>query len=94
MEAELEVYQADIARVAPGQPVTLSSPALADPLTGTVSHVGLEVERQSVITADPAANTDARIVRVTVQLDPVSSARASTLTGLEVTGRIITGDSE
>ncbi len=94
MEAELEVYQTDIARVAPGQPVTLSSPALTDPLAGTVSHVGLEVERQTVIAADPAANTDARIVRVTVQLDPVSSARAAALTGLEVTGRITTGDAE
>ncbi len=71
--------------MAPGQAVTLSSPALTDPLTGSVSRVGLEVERQSVIASDPAANTDARIVRVTVQLDPASSARAAALTGLEVT---------
>jgi HlyD family secretion protein len=92
MEAELEVYQTDIARVDIGQEVTLSSPALTDPLTGAVSHIGLEVERQSVIASDPAANTDARIVRVTVQLDPASSARAGALTGLEVTGRIATGD--
>lgn len=94
MEAELEVYQTDIARVEPGQAVTISSPALTDPLTGTVSLVGLEVERQSVIASDPAANTDARIVRVTVQLDQASSARASALTGLEVTGRIATGEGE
>jgi HlyD family secretion protein len=90
MEAELEVYQTDIARITHGQAVTLTSPALAEPLTGTVSGIGLEVERQTVLAADPAANTDARIVRVTVTLDPASSARAAALTGLEVTGRIVT----
>lgn len=94
MEAELEVYQTDIARVALGQAVTLSSPALTDPLSGAVAHIGLEVERQSILASDPAANTDARIIRVTVALDPASSARAAALTGLEVTGRIVTGEGE
>jgi HlyD family secretion protein len=92
MEAELEVYQTDIARIAAGQPVQLTSPALSLPLTGTVARVGLEVERQSILAADPAANTDARIVRVLVTLGPESSDRASGLTGLEVTGRIETGE--
>lgn len=91
MEAELEVYQTDIARVAIGQAVTVSSPALAKPLTGTISNIGLEVERQSILAADPAANTDARIIRVTVGLDPASSDLAGALSGLEVTGRIATG---
>ncbi|WP_068119157.1 HlyD family efflux transporter periplasmic adaptor subunit [Tropicimonas marinistellae] len=88
MEAELEVYQTDIARVAHGLAVSLSSPALPAPLTGKVTRIGLEVERQSILSADPAANTDARIVRVTVALDAGSSERAAALTGLEVTGRI------
>ncbi|OBY24374.1 HlyD family efflux transporter periplasmic adaptor subunit [Leisingera sp. JC1] len=91
MEAELEVYQTDIRRVSPGQPVTLNSAALAEPLTGSVIRIGYEVERQTVLSADPAANTDARIVRVTVALDAASSARAAALSGLEVTGRIETG---
>lgn len=91
MEAELEVYQTDIGRVAHGQAVSLTSPALSAPLTGIVTQIGLEVERQSILAADPAANTDARIVRVTVALDGPSSERASSLTGLEVTGRITTG---
>lgn len=94
MEAELEVYQTDIARVALGQAVTLSSPALTQPLTGTITRIGLEVERQSILAANPAANTDARIVRVTVQLDAASSPRAAALTGLEVTGSIATGPTE
>lgn len=91
MEAELEVYQSDIARLAPGQVVHLSSPALPDMLMGRVSRIGLEVERQTILADDPAANTDARVVRVTVALDAPSSARAAALTGLEVTGRIAVG---
>tara|TARA_R110002096_G_scaffold155130_13_gene319427 strand:- start:234 stop:1532 length:1299 start_codon:yes stop_codon:yes gene_type:complete len=88
MQAELEVYQTDISRVALGQPVTLTSPALAAALPGKVIRIGLEVERQTTLGSSPAANTDARIVRVTVALDADTSARAAALTGLEVTGRI------
>jgi HlyD family secretion protein len=94
MEAELEVYQTDIVRVAIGQAVTLSSPVLTDLLSGEVAHIGLEVEHQGILAADPAANTDARIIRVTVALDPASSARAAALTGLELTGRIAIGKGE
>ena len=94
MEAELEVYQTDIGRIALGQPATLTSPALTTPLTGSVTRIGLEVERQTILSADPAANTDARIIRVTVALDPASSERAASLTGLEVTGRVVTGAAE
>jgi HlyD family secretion protein len=88
MQAELEVYQTDIARVVPGQSVTLTSPALTGALQGKVIRLGLEVERQSMLGSSPAANTDARIIRVTVALDADYSARAAALTGLEVTGRI------
>ena len=47
MEAVLEVYQTDIARVALGRAVHAARPARPDPLTGAVTRVGLEVERQS-----------------------------------------------
>lgn len=89
MRAELEVYQTDISRVAIGQRVTLTAAALGPvALTGTVDRIGLEVERQSLIAPDPAANTDARIVRVEVALDAEASARAAGFTGLEVLARI------
>lgn len=90
MQAELEVYQTDIARVRVGQAVTIASPALAQPLRGTVVRVGREVERQSVLAADPAANTDARVLRVLVAIDPADLERAARMSGLEVTGRIRT----
>jgi HlyD family secretion protein len=88
MQAELEVYQTDIARVAPGQAVSLSSPALDRPLTGEVERIGLEVERQAVLASDPAANTDARVVRVLVTIDDADRERAARLSGLDVTGRL------
>jgi HlyD family secretion protein len=88
MEAELEVYQSDRGRLALDQSVQLTSPALDQPLQGTVSRLGLRVERQSVLAADPAANTDARVVRVRIALDADSRRRAAAWTGLEVTGRI------
>lgn len=88
MQVELEVYQTDIQSIALGQSIVITSPALASPLKATVSRIGLEVERQTVLSSDPVANTDARIVRVTGDLDAASSERARSLTGLEVTGRI------
>lgn len=92
MTVELEVYQTDISRVALGQTVEIRAEALGEELlTGTVTRIGLEVGRQTLVASDPAANTDARVVEVIVALDEASSARAARLTGLEVTGRIDTG---
>jgi HlyD family secretion protein len=89
MEAELEVFQVMAPRVKVGQPVSLVSGVLGDkPLTGTVSRIGTLVGRQSVTADDPAANTDARVLVVTVALDEASSARAARYINLEVVARI------
>lgn len=89
MEAELEVFQFMVPRVAVGQHVSLVSGVLGKaPLTGTVSRISTLVGRQSVTADDPAANTDARILLVTVALDGASSARAARYVNLEVVARI------
>lgn len=88
MTAELEVYQTDIRRVAVGQKVVLTSASLEAPLAGTVAQVAMEVQRQAVLSSDPVSNTDARVVKVKVTLDPPSSERARALTGLQVIGKI------
>lgn len=91
MEAELEVFQTMVPRVAIGQPVSLVSGVLGnDPLTGTVSRISTLVGRQNVTADDPAANTDARVLLVTVALDEASSARAAAYVNLEVVARIVT----
>jgi len=89
MEAELEVFQVMLPRVALGQNVSLVSGVLGrDPLTGKVSRISTLVGRQSVTEDDPAANTDARVLLVTVALDEASSARAARYVNLEVVARI------
>lgn len=88
MMAELEVYQTDIKKVAPGQTVTMTAQALPAPLTGRVAGIRQIVGRQSVMSTEPAANADARIVRISVALDAESSLQARSFTNLEVVGRI------
>lgn len=89
MEAELDVFQANILRVAVGQLVSIQAqvPGEAD-FSGRVTRIGTLVGRQNVTAEDPAANTDARVVEVIVSLDKDSSARAARLVGLEVVARI------
>lgn len=91
MKADVEVYQTQIGLVAPGDPVEITAEALRSPLKGTVNRIGLEVGRQSLLDATPAANTDARVVKVTVTLDAASSAAASRFTNLQVIARIQVG---
>lgn len=52
--------------------------------------MGQIVGRQSVMSTEPAANVDARVVKVVVTLDAESSAAARAYTNLEVIGRIRT----
>jgi len=82
MNAVAEVYETDIGRVRLGQRATVTSPALHQPLYGTVKRIGLEVAKQDVLSTDPAARTDARIVEVEVRLD--NSAAAANLSRLQV----------
>jgi len=89
MEAELEVFQTMVPRVAIGQDVSLVSGVLGEePLHGTVARIGTLVGRQSVTADDPSANTDARVLLVTVVLDEASSGRAAAYVNLEVVARI------
>lgn len=94
MMAEVEVWQDRVASVVPGQPVDLAAPALEQGMRGTVQSIGLTVGRQGLISDDAAANSDARVVRVLVALDPASSRLAARFVGLEAVARIDTGAPE
>jgi HlyD family secretion protein len=91
MTAEVEIWQDRIAQVAPGQPVELVSTALGKTFQGRVESIGLTVGRQGLVSDDSAANTDARVIRVIVALDPDTSVGAARFTNLEVIARIDTG---
>jgi HlyD family secretion protein len=88
MTAEVEVYQNSVGGLRVGSPVSLTADAFKAPLTGKISRIGLEVKKQTVIDATPAANTDARVVKVYVSLDSTSSTLARPFTNLQMTARI------
>ncbi|MEL6353348.1 MAG: ABC exporter membrane fusion protein [Cyanobacteria bacterium J06627_28] len=88
MMAVVEVYQDDIDKIKPGQPVSLTSTAIPDTLEGTVQRIGLQIGQQQVVNEDPTANIDAKVVDVYVELDADASARTASLTNLQVTATI------
>lgn len=88
MTVEIEVYQSQIGQVSQGAAVELTAEAFAKPLMATVSRIGLEVGRQVLVDPAPAANTDARVIKVYADLDPQSSKTARNYTNLQVTARI------
>lgn len=82
MVAIAEVYETDIILVKPGQRVRITSSALPEPLSGTVEKIGRMIYKNDVHHIDPAASADARVVEVTIRLDP--SELASRMTNLQV----------
>ncbi len=77
-----EVYETDIGRVHVGQRATVTSPALGGPVQGTVDRIGLKVGKKDVLSVDPAAKTDARVIEVEIRLD--DPHEVASLTNLEV----------
>ncbi|MGL6342478.1 MAG: ABC exporter membrane fusion protein, partial [Waterburya sp.] len=79
-----EVYETDIERVKVGQKATITGSAFSNKLSGKVTQVGLEVDRQDVFNADPLVNTDNNVIEVKIRLDPQSSDRVANLSNLQV----------
>ena len=90
MVAGDQPYRARRRAQRPGQPVELAAVAIGQTLQGKVRSIGLMVGRQGLVSDDTAANTDARVVTVMVELDEPSSAIAARYTNLEVIARIDT----
>ncbi|QSJ15594.1 ABC exporter membrane fusion protein [Nostoc sp. UHCC 0702] len=84
MYAVVEVYQSDIRKVRPQQPVQILSNSLPGKLEGQVDTVGWKIQRQDIINADPSENIDSRVVEVHVRLDQRSSEKAAKFTNLQV----------
>lgn len=85
MYVEAEVYQTDINKVRVGQKATITSTAFSGALQGTVSSIGLQVDRQNILSVNPAAETDRRVIQVKIRIDnPKDSQKVVGLTGLQV----------
>jgi HlyD family secretion protein len=83
-----EVYETDVGLVKVGQPAIITSRngAFEETLSGRVAEIGWQVFKNNVLDDDPAANADARVVEVKVQLD--DSRPVESLTNLQVDVRI------
>ncbi len=80
-----EVYQTDIQKVRLGQKAIISSTALPRELKGTVSDIGLLVDRQQILNINPGADTDRRIVEVKIRIDELEDNKLIMgLTNLQV----------
>jgi HlyD family secretion protein len=90
MEALVEVYESDIARVRPGMAARLSSEngGFRGSLQGRVSRISPQVRQRQVLSTDPTGDADARIVEVRVVLDPSDALQVRELTGLKVIARL------
>lgn len=98
MYALAEVYETDIAKVSPGQTVTLSSEygGFTGTLQGTVEQIGRQIRKSSQNqedTSNPTTDTNARIVEVKVRLTPEDSSKVAALTGMQVRIKIDTTSS-
>ncbi len=84
MNVVAEVYELDVGKVRIGQKATITSNAFSGKLYGTVDQIGLQVNPQDVLTTDPTADVNRRIVEVKVRLNAADSQRVSAFTNLQV----------
>ncbi|MEW6495756.1 MAG: ABC exporter membrane fusion protein [Cyanobacteriota bacterium] len=84
MNVVAEVYESDVSKLKMGQKATITSNAFSGKLDGTVTQIGLQVNTQEVLSTEPAANVDARVVEVKIRLNPTDSQRVAALTNLQV----------
>lgn len=73
MVATAEVYQADVPRLKIGDSATVQ--VLDQPITGKVTRIGSVVGKNQLVSLDPRALQDRRVVKVTITLDDAELAR-------------------
>jgi HlyD family secretion protein len=86
MYAIAEIYETDVGKIRVGQRASIISEhgGFAGAVHGTVDHIGLQIKKQDILNADPAADKDARVVEVKVRLDGRDTAKVAGLTNLQV----------
>jgi HlyD family secretion protein len=85
MYAIAEVYETDVGKLQVGQRASVVSEhgGFTGEVHGAVEHIGLQIKKQDVLEADPAAVKDARVVEVKVRIDPQDSTKVAELTNLQ-----------
>ncbi len=89
MVAVAEIYQSDISKVKLGQKATITGQAFTGEVTGTVSQIGLQVNRQNTFANQPGENMDRRVIEVKIRINDEDVNRVSGLTNLQVQTAIV-----
>lgn len=84
MNVVAEVYESDIGKLQVGQKAIITSNSFSGQIHGRVTKIGLQVNPQTILSTDPSANVDARIIDIKIGLDPADRHKVSTLTNLQV----------
>ena len=84
MNVVAEVYESDVSKLKIGQKATITSNGFTAKLSGKVTQIGLQVNTQDVLSTEPAANVDSRVVEVKISLNTADSQKVSALTNLQV----------
>lgn len=84
MHAVAEVFEGDVAVLAPGLSAEVVLDSTGERLQGRIADLGHLVSRKVVLSNDPVSDTDARVIEVRVRLNPVDSARVARLSNARV----------
>ena len=84
MYAVAEVYETDIGRIRLGQLAEIRSLALSHNIKGKVERIGMKIGKKDVLSTDPVADADARVVEVDIRLDEPSLVASLTNLRVEV----------
>jgi len=90
MSVIAEVYESDIRKIRLQQKAIIISEngAFDGKVIGTVNQIGLKIGKKDILTTDPAADTDSRVVEVEILLHPDDSKKVSFLTNSNVIVKI------
>jgi HlyD family secretion protein len=79
-----EVYETDIGLVKEGQAATITSPALSEPMSGSVERIGSIIGKNDILDLDPVARTDSRVIEVFILLDDPQAVASLTYLQVDV----------
>ncbi|MCS6853698.1 MAG: efflux RND transporter periplasmic adaptor subunit [Elioraea sp.] len=79
-----EIYETDLPRVRLGAAAEVTVPGEPRPFPARVVDLGWRVGRQSVISPDPVAAIDSRVVEVRLRLDPSANETVRRRTNMQV----------
>jgi ABC exporter DevB family membrane fusion protein len=84
MYVNAEIYETDINKIKKGNKAIIKTDNLIGELTGEVEQIGLSIARKNILSTDPVADTDARVVEIKIRLNPLDSLKVAQFTDLKV----------